>query len=68
MLKVERKKCIRCGGCCLAAPCFAIPFKEEKWITTETIRIHLCSHLTFDDNGIACCAIYLEVMCRAIAL
>jgi len=53
-MDTQNRKCIRCGKCCLASPCFFIGFKKEVY---DSNGQHVCPHLYFKDN-IAICKIY----------
>jgi len=53
-----KMKCIRCGKCCEASPCFAIPFGSEIY---DKNKKHICSYFSRDKRGLATCAIYNEV-------
>jgi hypothetical protein len=48
------RKCVRCGGCCLASPCFFVKFGEEVFVTIENIKIHKCKNLSFKGSTASC--------------
>lgn len=44
-------KCTQCGQCCLATPCFFIPFGKEKY---DKDGNHSCPYLYFKNNLAVC--------------
>jgi hypothetical protein len=47
-------KCTRCGGCCLAGPCFVICFGKEQYVQVNGLRVHKCPYLAFDKDKAIC--------------
>jgi len=51
--------CERCGLCCLTAPCFEIPIREERFFEIEGTKVHFCRYLSFE-NEIASCLLLAQ--------
>ena len=55
---MARLECIRCGACCLEAPCFSGIYAADP--LHEHDIPERCPWLSFDDEGIATCELALR--------
>ena len=50
----KTRKCTKCGGCCLSAPCMMIPIGTEVYRIFNGIKVHICPYLNFKGFSAFC--------------